>query len=498
MVAANSDKEARIGSDPMRLKEDRMSRRLLFVLCGVAGCGSDELASVNSERGELVVTILTTGKAVDVNGYLLHIDNQAPRRVPANGDVILQLYPGQHHVQITDIAGNCTPFGGSLVKFVAAGRQSTLHIEIQCPAPGTILVATGTTGSDPDQDGYLVVVNGSTPYEIPRNGEISIPGNRVGRALVELRGVAGNCAIEGDRARQVAIVEQGTSTVRFNLSCKGRAGYGPGEYLVVARRLSQTRDLDLYLLRADGTELEQLTDTPDEEYAPSISSAGDRIAFLRPDQIGGNLYLLDLATGRERQLPQRTDFPVSWSPDNATMAVNQHGRLQIVRTDGSIVSTPTDWIDGQPFWSRHGDRLAFSRGTNEGRNVFVIDRDGSDLRQVTRQGYREAGPWSPREDVILIRVSGAMACAFQGYPYPCTYAPGDLATLNLATGDELLIDTVYDEQTPAWTPDGNGVLFIAWDMGTPDLFATTLDGARVVNLTRSPALEEWFSIGRRQ
>ena len=475
-----------------------MSRRLLFVLCGVVGCGSEELATVNSERGELVVTILTTGKAVDVNGYLLQIDNQNPLRVPANGDVVFQLFPGQHHIRLTDIAGNCTPFGGSLVKFVAAGRQSTLQIEVQCPAPGTILVATGTTGTALDQDGYLVVVNGSAPYEIPRDGEIRIPGNRVGTTLVELRGVAGNCAIEGDRARRVAIVEQGTSSVRYNVNCKARAVYGPGEYLVVARRLNQTRDLDLYLLRADGTELEQLTDTPDQEFAPSISTAGDRVAFLRPDQIGGNLYLLDLATGVERQLPQRTSYPVSWSPDDATLAVNQLGRLQIVKTDGSVVSTPTDWIESQPFWSRDGNRLAFSRGDTESRNVYVINRDGSNIRQVTRQGYREAGPWSPLEEVILIRISGAIACAFQGYPYPCGFAPSDLATLNPANGDELLFGTVYDEQTPAWTPGGDGVLFIAWDMGTPDLFEVSLDGRRVVNLTRSPELEEWFSIGQRR
>ena len=475
-----------------------MSRLLLFVLCGLVGCGSEELATVNSQRGELVVTILTTGRAVDINGYLLKVDNQTPIRVPANGDAIFQLYPGQHNIQLTDIAENCTPFGGSLVKFVAAGRQSTLHIEVQCPAPGTILVATGTSGPDADPDGYLVVVNGSAPYEIPRNGEIRVPGNRVGTSLVELRGVAGNCAIEGDRARQVAIVEAGTSSIRYNVNCKARAAYGPGEYLVVARRLSQTRDLDLYLLRADGTELEQLTDTPDEEFAPSISTAGDRIAFLRPDQIGGNLYLLNLASGLERQLPQRTSYPVSWSPDDATMAVNQLGRLQIVRTDGSVVSTPTNWIESQPFWSREGNRLAFSRTTADARHVFVINRDGSNLRQVTRQGYREAGPWSPLEEVILIRISGTTSCAFQGYPYPCDYTPSELATLNPTNGDELLIGTVYDEQTPAWTPDGDGVLFIAWDMGNPDLFEVTLEGRRVVNLTRSVALEEWFSIGRRR
>ena len=186
-----------------------------------------------------------------------------------------------------------------------------------------------------------------------------------------------------------------------------------------------------------------MTDTPDEEFAPSISTAGDRIAFLRPDQTGGNLYLLDLATGRETRLPRRTHFPISWSPDNRLMAVNQLGVLQIVRTDGSLAATLTDRIDSQPFWSRHGNRLAFSRGATDTRNVFVISLDGTNLHQVTRQGYREAGPWSPLEDVILIRVGGPTACAFQGYPYPCDYAPSDLATLNPANGDELPIGTVY-------------------------------------------------------
>ena len=469
---------------------------ILVCLLPLVGCPSEELASGIGERGELVVTIVTTGRAVDLNGYLLQIDDQAPIRVPANGDVVFQLYPGQHHIRMTDIAGNCTPFGG-LVKFVAAGRQSQLHIEVQCPAAGTILVSTGTTGTDPDQDGYLVLVNGSAPYEVPRDGEVRIPGNRVGSSLVELRGVAGNCTVDGERRRQVAVVELGTSSVHFNVSCKARAVYGPGDYLVVARRENEARDLDLYLLAGDGRQLEQLTDTPDEEYAPSISPAGDRIAFLRPDQASGNLYLLNLATRQETRLAQRTHFPVSWSPDNGMMAINQLGVLRLVRTDGTIVATPTDYVDNKPYWSRDGKRLAFTRGFAESSNVFVINPDGSDLRQVTRQGYREAGPWSPLEDVILIRVGGAATCAFQGYPYPCGYTPSDLATLNPATGDEQPLVTVFDEESPAWTPEGDGVLFIAWDLGNPDVHEVRIDGTRVVNLTRSPAREEWFSIGRR-
>jgi dipeptidyl-peptidase-4 len=57
------------------------------------------------------------------------------------------------------------------------------------------------------------------------------------------------------------------------------------------------KDKDIYLRMVDGTET-RLTKTADLEQNPTLSPDGKKVAFT----LGGNLYLIDLATGKQSQL----------------------------------------------------------------------------------------------------------------------------------------------------------------------------------------------------
>jgi len=69
-------------------------------------------------------------------------------------------------------------------------------------------------------------------------------------------------------------------------------------YVPPAKDMSvSVRDKDIYLNKADGTEV-RLTKTADEEQNPTLSPDNSKVAFT----FGGNLYMLDVASGKTSQI----------------------------------------------------------------------------------------------------------------------------------------------------------------------------------------------------
>src|SRR5207245_9565283 len=77
------------------------------------------------------------------------------------------------------------------------------------PGSGTLTVNTGTTGSNPDADGYTVTVDGTTSQAIATNGSatFTVPA---GANPVALSGVASNCAVGGANPGPVPVPPGGT------------------------------------------------------------------------------------------------------------------------------------------------------------------------------------------------------------------------------------------------------------------------------------------------
>jgi len=81
-------------------------------------------------------------------------------------------------------------------------------------------------------------------------------------------------------------------------------------------------DSDLYLIDADGNDLQKITDTPSDESFPVWSPDGTRIAFLtNQNQYGikAEMEILDVTDGRVTTLqgPFVTANPPVWSPDGS-------------------------------------------------------------------------------------------------------------------------------------------------------------------------------------
>ena len=209
----------------------------------------------------------------------------------------------------------------------------------------------------------------------------------------------------------------------------------------------------------------------------------------------------------------------SWSPDGHHIAFTSNtfisidnvvSEIYVIDADGSNLRNLTKeaaFIGASPVWSPDGRRIAFVSDRDGDDEIYVIDADGSNLRNLSkhRTNYdnnpvNDSSPvWSPDGRQILF------ASLFTGYKSDGFFAiyVMDADGSNLQNLSKLSIEkkggTLSTSQSrPAWSPNGR---HIAFAFGTPEqnLYVMDADGSNLQNLSKhtdnsSPA---WSPDGRR-
>ncbi|HNO93573.1 MAG TPA: hypothetical protein PKJ84_05350, partial [Anaerolineales bacterium] len=138
-------------------------------------------------------------------------------------------------------------------------------------------------------------------------------------------------------------------------------------------------------------------------------------------------------------LTNKDDIDPSWSPDGSmiSFASSRAGARQlfVMNADGSNIRQVTDLKDmgGRNTWSPDGTKLAFYRGPQGDRNIYVINVDGTGLVKLTDGG---------------------------------------------------------DNLGPSWSPDGNWIVFTSFRDGNNELYIIHPDGTGLTRLTNS-TISDW-------
>jgi len=253
---------------------------------------------------------------------------------------------------------------------------------------------------------------------------------------------------------------------------------------VIAFNSERERNTDIYIMNADGSDQQRLTDDPAYDAWPAWSPDGSKIAFVSDRSGNPDIYVMDADGSNLQQLTQNSanDIWPAWSPDGTRIAFpsRRDGNFEIyvMDADGSNMKRLTNTMAAEDFpaWSPDGSQILFSR--IEGQDgTYVMDADGSEERQLLDFPVLEPA-WSP--DGLRI----AFGSDHEG---------NRGIYLMDADGSNLqrLSNTYAGENCPDWSPDGRRIVFASWRHGYGEIFVMDADGSNMQRLTEDRFEDEF-------
>jgi dipeptidyl aminopeptidase/acylaminoacyl peptidase len=120
--------------------------------------------------------------------------------------------------------------------------------------------------------------------------------------------------------------------------------------------------------------------------------------------------------------------------------------------------------------------IAFALADFVAYDLWIINTDGTGLRQITQTGAPEVSPaWSPNGSKIAF---SRLLSSFQ------------IVVRNMVGGSEVqLTNDAANNESPAWSPDGSKIAFARGLNGDYEIYVMNANGTSSVNLTNNAAYD---------
>ncbi len=267
---------------------------------------------------------------------------------------------------------------------------------------------------------------------------------------------------------------------------------------------------EIYVMDTDGNNQHRLTNNPDKDYSPSWSPNGKRIIFMSnrdghahfiPGLFTYEIYIMDADGSNPQNLTNNPadDRSPSWSPDGKQIVFssNRDGfknaervithEIYVMDVDGGNPQNLTNNLnnDSSPSWSPDGKRIVFS-SVRDGHfenefgitdEIYVMDADGGNPQRLTENPKNDWDPvWSP--DGKRIAFAADRKGDLENFEIYAMDANGE--------NEQRLTENRSDDWSPSWSPNGERITFRSERDGNGEIYVIDADGGNPQNLSNNP------------
>jgi Tol biopolymer transport system component len=371
----------------------------LALLAVVAACKGESITSRDPDAvfGTAKITVNSFGVNLDPDGYLIDVRGLEQHTVPASGAVVLRILAGPARLTLGGVAANCHVAGDTFrMVTVARGLAASERFVVTCGSGKQHLAFASLRNGNVDifvqQEGTTDVTRITTSDWVDSDPVWSPSGNRIAYATLSPDSAT-------SYIRVVSSTGDSLATIGSLNSHAGYPAWSPSlDKLAFVSNVSGNSEL--YVVNADGSGLQRLTNTPGTELRPAWSPDGTQLVYdLSVDDplVSRDLFIINADGTGARQLVTggNDNIHASWSPEGERIAFssrrNGSGDIYITTLNGSSLLRVTGHgnEDGDPVWAADGKALIFTSQRSGIRSLYRYVIADGELQLLTDDNYED-------------------------------------------------------------------------------------------------------------
>jgi TolB protein len=244
---------------------------------------------------------------------------------------------------------------------------------------------------------------------------------------------------------------------------------------------------EIWAMDYDGANQHPVTTLGTISLSPHVSPDGSRLAFSSFNGSAWEIRMFSFDLNRLVSFPRYggTNLSPAWAPEGARLAFSSSraGDPEIYTIDQSGGNphrvTSSKGPDVSPVWNRKtGSEIAWVSGRTGLPQIFMMGADGTNIQQMTDQGYAVSPSWSPNGQFLV-------------FSWMRHYGPGapgaqDIYIMDVAS--KQWVQLTHDggrNDFPSWSPDNRHIVFQSNRSGSLQIWTMLADGSNQKQLTTS-------------